>query len=124
MIFEIGFQSYCSFLSSLYSRRTRCITHLLLNRGFFPKEPETVPGLTMTFPDILSSSTDIFSKHHTCCHRNLLLLVSLHIFVDIKSRIQFPETLLVVLQVIIGEKLAHNLRILGRGKHYFDIHCH
>ena len=42
------------------------------------------------FPGILSSSRDISSGAHTCCHRNPLPSDVPHIFVGTNSQIQFP----------------------------------
>ena len=49
-----------------------------------------LPGLPRMFPGILSSSRDIFSGAHTCCHRNPLPSDVPHIFVGTDSQIQFP----------------------------------
>ena len=49
-----------------------------------------LPGLPRMFPGILSSSRDIFSGAHTCCHQNPLPSDVPHIFVGTDSQIQFP----------------------------------
>ena len=49
-----------------------------------------LPGLPRMFPGILSSSRDISSGAHTCCHRNPLPSDVPHIFVGTNSQIQFP----------------------------------
>ena len=68
---------------------TKELTHFFLQKLLFIFAFQ-LPGLPRMFPGILSSSRDIFSGAHTCCHRNPLPSDVPHIFVGTNSQIQFP----------------------------------